>query len=161
MKLLPSLTHLLHSKGVRRRDELVGSCLICHVHEFVSRAWAVPRSLHLSCRPPKKLKPPEAFCRDCSAYCSTSISVICLVAEYRGFAPPDATGLADRQPFLLIIVFVWNCRRVLGKGGSRGQQRYGSRCLMETSGCSSCLNERMTTLVQQELTSAAALPEAA
>ena len=36
---------------------------------------------HLSCRPPKKLKPPEAFCSDVSACCSTSISVIRFVAE--------------------------------------------------------------------------------
>jgi hypothetical protein len=52
------------------------------VNAFFDKVVVTKAISHLSCRPPKKLKPPEAFCSDVSACCSTSISVVRFVAEF-------------------------------------------------------------------------------
>lgn len=56
-------THLLRLRTGR---------LLPHLSRVLTRyAMGFPlQYIHLSCRPPKKLKPPEAFCRDCSACCA-------------------------------------------------------------------------------------------
>lgn len=54
------------------------TCVSIELHLELKIAKSV---VHFSCRPPKKLKPPDAFCSEVSACCNTSISVICFVAE--------------------------------------------------------------------------------
>lgn len=69
-----SLTHLLHSECVRRSNELIGCRLICRLVSTRRPRLQVP-ILHFSCRPPKKLNPPPAFERLCSAYSFISFEI--------------------------------------------------------------------------------------